>query len=383
MRGRILVVDHSTPTPDRDSGSASTFAYLRILASAGFHITFAPADRVDAGRYTRALQALGIAIAPAGKPLADVLGTEGARCDVLLFYRAEVAERIFDLARSVAPRAKILFHPVDLHFLRLEREAALSGDANHAAEANAMRVTELDLIRRADATIVVSRYESRLLADLVPHAPVHCIPILREPPSPRAGLLGWRRFCRRFEAPRGHASRRNFVFIGGYGHRPNVDAVLWFVREVWPVLIAKGYRDRFIIAGSAVPPEIVALASDRIEVRGYVADLASLFDRCRLSIAPLRYGGGIKGKIVSSLSYGVPVVATSIATEGMNLRHGQEILIADEPEAMAEEIVTLYGDTKLRQRISVNGLAAFHEQFSETAGAAKVLAVFDTLMAKR
>ena len=92
----------------------------------------------------------------------------------------------------------------------------------------------------------------------------------------------------------------------------------WFVREVWPVLQSKGFPHRFIIAGSHVPADVAALASDNIEVRGYVDDLALLFSTCRISVAPLRYGGGIKGKIVSSLSYGVPVVATSIAAEGIS-----------------------------------------------------------------
>ena len=86
--------------------------------------------------------------------------------------------------------------------------------------------------------------------------------------------------------------RRDFLFIGGYEHLPNVDAVQWFVREVWPRILAKGFPDRFIIAGSKVPDEIAALASGQIDVRGYVEDLAPLFEACRLSIAPLRYGAG-------------------------------------------------------------------------------------------
>ncbi len=129
-----------------------------------------------------------------------------------------------------------------------------------------------------------------------------------------------------------------------------------------------------------MPPELLALASDQIEVRGYVPDLAALFDVCRLSVAPLRYGGGIKGKVVSSLSHGVPVVATSIAAEGMGLTHQQNVLIADDPDAMADEIVRLYGDPHLWQRLSASEYEAFLNTFSETAGASKVLAVFDGLI---
>jgi hypothetical protein len=130
MRGRILVVDHTTPTPDQDSGSASSFAYLRILTKCGLAVTYAPADLADAGRYTKALADLGIAVltAPEWTSMTAVVEMIGARSDALLLYRGAVARRIFDLARRAAPNAKIVFHPVDLHFLRMQREATLTGD---------------------------------------------------------------------------------------------------------------------------------------------------------------------------------------------------------------------------------------------------------------
>ena len=155
----------------------------------------------------------------------------------------------------------------------------------------------------------------------------------------------------------------------------------WFVSEVWPILQSRRFPRRFIIAGSKVLDDIAALASDKIEVRGYVGDLAPLFASCRLSIAPLRYGAGVKGKIVTSLSYGVPVVATSIAAEGAGLRRDETILIADTPNAMADEIKRLYDDDHLWQRLSANGYQVFQDKFSLTAGTQKVLAVVDGLVA--
>src|SRR5579871_4951708 len=197
MRGNILIVDHRTPTPDQDSGSASTFAYLRILSRAGFAMTFVPATLEDAGRYSQDLRDLGIATlaAPAWTSLDAAIEHAAPRCDVVLLYRAPIASRVFDLVRRAAPAAKILFHPVDLHFLRMRRGAALSGEPAQAAAAEEMRAVELDLIRRADATIVVSTREHALLRDLVPDGIVHRIPILRPLPPPRAGLWSerWRR----------------------------------------------------------------------------------------------------------------------------------------------------------------------------------------------
>ena len=249
--------------------------------------------------------------------LNDVLETFGPRSDILLLYRAQVAKSVFDLARRVAPVATIVFDPVDLHFLRNKREAMLTGDEAQVDSTEAMRAIELDLIRRADTTIVVSTYEVSLLKELVPEAVVHHVPILREIPQQPSGMFHWRQLFRQPEhRDTSYVKRRDFLFIGSYSHPPNVDAVKWFVHEGWPRIQAKGFKDRFIIVGSYIPNEIAALRSDRIDVRGHVKNLAPLFAACRLSIAPLRYGAGIKGKIVTSLSFGVPVVATSIAAEG-------------------------------------------------------------------
>ena len=371
MRGRILVIDHKTPTPDQDSGSASTFSYLTILSRAGFDVTFAPLSLMSAGRHTQALNDLGLKTlsAPEWPSIEAVIEAFAPRSDLLLLYRAPVAMRVFNLARRVAPAAKILFHAVDLHFLRMQREAALSGLRAHAEAASTMRAIELDLIERADASIVVSNYEFQLLHELLPRAVVHQIPILRDLPARSPGLAS------------SFQGRRDFMFIGAYGHLPNVDGVLWFMSEVWPILQSRQFPHHFIIAGSNVPNDIAALASDKIEIRSDVEDLASLFASCRLSIAPLRYGAGIKGKIVTSLSYGVPVVATPIAAEGSGLRHEETILIADTPNAIADQIMRLYNDDPLWQRLSTNGYQAFQDNFCLNAGGHKVLAVVDGLVA--
>jgi O-antigen biosynthesis protein len=383
MRGRVLVIDYKVPTPDKDSGSASTFSYLQILARAGYDVIFCPYTLPHpprfkralkhfgikySGRYTRALERLGIKTlsAPEWTSIDAVIEAFAPRSDVVLLYRAPFASQIFDLVKRVAPAAKILFHPVDLHFLRIEREAALSGDHAQAKSASAMRMIELDLISKADATIVVSEYEIRLLRELLPQATIHQIPILREIPLS----------CARTN----YEKRRDILFIGGFRHAPNVDAVLWFVREVWPGIQKRGFSDRFIIVGSDVPQEIFGLADQKIDVRGYVRDLAPLFAACRLSVAPLRYGGGIKGKVVTSLSYSLPVVATSVAVEGMGLRDANTVLVADTPNELAENIVRLYNDGELWQRLSSNSYQTFLDKFCLTAGSDRLITVVDGLI---
>ena len=263
----------------------------------------------------------------------------------------------------------------------MQRQAEITNDQNIARAAENMRSIELTLVERADATIVVSPYEAKLLSDLVPDAVVHQVPILR--PAPDDGWTGpWSRRSRlvRRLLELGRKPRQDILFIGGYLHSPNVDAAKRFVREVWPLVHARGFPERMIVAGSHPPKEIQALASSRIDVRGYVPDLNALFASSRMSIAPLRYGGGIKGKIVTSLSFGVPVVATSIAAEGMGLVHNRDALIAGSSQSMAEQILRLYRDAKLWDTLATKGYETFQSNYSIASGAQKIPAVIDALL---
>jgi glycosyltransferase involved in cell wall biosynthesis len=159
-------------------------------------------------------------------------------------------------------------------------------------------------------------------------------------------------------------SRRDIVFVGGFNHPPNADAVGYFVREVWPILREQGYGDRFVIVGSNMPINIKSLGKDHIIARGYVEDLAEAFVTARVSVAPLRFGAGLKGKIASSLGYGVPCVTTSIGVEGSGLLDGVNILVRDTPQDVASHILHVYNDRQLWTELSQNGLRFFRDNYS-------------------
>jgi GT2 family glycosyltransferase len=362
-KGTILVIDARTPTPDRDSGSMDTYQYLRILKSFGYHVVFAPQNLVHAGHYSAELQRIGVQVlyAPYWMSFDQILSAVGASLDYVLIYRVPVAEAVYDIVRSRAPQAKIIFDAVDLHFLRLAREAELAGDEEKKLAAERMKLVELNMIRKADATIVLSRFEMDLLKKLVPDAALFEIPIVRQVPPPRT---------------KGFDERRDMVFVGGFEHIPNVDAVQWFVAEVMPRLQARGFTGRFVVVGSSMPPEIKALARPGVIIRGFVADLEEFFSEIRLSIAPLRYGAGLKGKVITSLSYGVPVVATTVAVEGGGFSTDVNVLVADKPDELAEAIMRVYEDVELWEQISCAGYQYFKETFSIEAVAGKLAKLF-------
>lgn len=370
---RVLYIDADTPQPDRNSGSIDAINMMRLLKRFGARITFVPESNFAyRGAYTDALGKLGVRVAyhPHSSSVREVLEKARGGFDLVFLCRAYIADRYLAMVRELAPRARIVFYTVDLHFLREEREAALSGDPAQLAAAAQSRARELACIAGSDMTIVLSTHERDMLAEAVPQARVRVLPLLRDiPPA--------------LEAP-GPEGRRDILFVGTYQHPPNADAAIFFAREVWPLLREGLPGSRFLVAGSAVTPEVAALAAEPgVEVLGFVPDLDALLARVRVSVAPLRYGAGLKGKVASALQAGLPTVATTIAAEGVALTDGHDILIADTPAGMAASVLRLHEDDALWRRLAANGFDFVRREYSLEANEERVAAMLRELGVKQ
>ena len=360
---QVLIVDALTPQPDRDSGSLRLVNLMRLLVAEGAHVVFVPANRSADGAYTAALQGLGVECwhAPYMPGIPAWLREHGPRFDAAMVSRHYVASEFLPLLRKHAPQARVLFDTVDLHYLRERRAADLSGDAAALRAALRTRELELGLIANADATLVVSEVERNLLAIDAPRADVRVLSNLHET---AASGPGW-------------SQRKDLLFVGGFRHPPNVDAVLWFVREAFPRIRAALPDMQFHCIGGDVPAEVQALSSiDGVRIHGHVPDLQPWLDGCRISVAPLRYGAGVKGKVNQAMAHGLPVVATTPAVEGMHLVDGVDVLVADDANAFADAALRLHGDEALWNRIAANGRANVARHFSMDAAREVVRALF-------
>ena len=362
----IMVVDAETPRPDQDSGSNDTFQYIRALLQFGYHLIFVAQNCLYLGRYTRDLQRLGVEChyAPYALSLHQVVKEQGTRLSAVLVFRHYVAQELLPALKSFAPNAKVVLETVDLHFLREARQAALTKERAEIDRAERTKQEELAIIDQVDATILLSKHEMRVVRKLKPKNNLHCIPIMREMPTlPLTPLK----------------SRRGLMFLGGFRHPPNVDGVCWFVEQVWPMLMNKGIDGKLMIVGPDPPASVRQLASRNIQVLGYVETLDPLFAKCRATIAPLRYGAGLKGKIISSLSYGVPCVSTPIGVEGSGLKDDQHLLVGKDASEMAAQILRLYADDALWTRLAENGRKYFDKQFSTQAVFPRIRKLFNQL----
>jgi len=350
IRGRVLFLDHRTLTPDQDSGSVRTWNLLRILRDLGQKVTFLPENLFAEEPYTASKLAMGIEVvhAPHIRSVRQFLRERGHTFDVVIVSRLSVASRQLHEVKQNCPQARILYDTVDLHFLRLEREAEVQGSEVLGREARETRARELALCAAADATLVVSPFEEELLGNLAPAVEVHVVSNVHEIPGPQT----------EFE------QRSGILFVGGFEHPANADAVTWFAAEVVPILTNLIPDFVFHVVGSKPTGDIFKLQSEHVMVHGHVADLLPLMESCRLSVAPLRFGAGVKGKINQSLAHGLPCVATTTAVEGMGLVHGTDVLVAGDAQQMAELIAELHGSKELWERLSTGGIENTHRHFS-------------------
>ena len=358
----ILVIDHYIPSPDRDSGSLRMFQILKILRQLGHCVTFIPDNLAKVMPYTGELQKRGIEVVyhPYVKKLSDYLISHGSSFDAVVLSRCDFARKHIADVRLHAPQSRIIFDTVDLHFIREDSEARLTGNPEARRKAQEKQRLEHELIEQADETWVVSSLEQQLLRKKQPHKSIQVVSNIVDIPG----------------SNRPFALRRDWLFIGGFQHRPNIDAVLFFVKEIYPLVSEHLLDAKFYVIGDKPPPEIAALATERIVVAGLQRDVRPFFDSVKLSVAPLRFGAGVKGKINQSMAFGVPVVATSMAIEGMELKNREDILVADEPEEFARTLIELYQSEELWTRLSENGIGKTRALYSTEAARKKLESLF-------
>jgi GT2 family glycosyltransferase/glycosyltransferase involved in cell wall biosynthesis len=349
-RGHVVVVDHEVPTPDRDSGSVRLTAILRGLIDLGYAVTFLPHNGWRRPPYTHQLERLGVEVLGGPETHWDIVREMAAGVTHAWVARPPIAHSMLLRLRADLPHVRVIYDTVDLHFLRELREAGLKGTAELIASAAETRSFELTTADHADAVVVVSSFERDLLSTLT-STPVHVIPNVHEVGPERT------------HAP----ASDELMFVGGFRHPPNEDAVDWFVADVLPRVRRSVPSARLVIAGSHMTDRVRALQSEAVEVIGWVPRLEPLYACVRAVVAPLRYGAGLKGKVGEALSLGVPTAMTAIAAEGMHIDDGVHALVADQPAELADRIVRLMRDDDLWFQLSRSGQKLIEQRFSPEA----------------
>ncbi|CAN5680649.1 hypothetical protein BH18ACI4_BH18ACI4_14590 [soil metagenome] len=339
---QIIVFDDRVPTPDRDAGSARIVNILKLLARIGKPVFIPMKPLLESEQF---LWREGIETA---NVFDYVRLVKNRSFRVAILTRPEVATGLLRSIRRADRKTKIIFDMVDAHFVRLGREHEITGIQKLAVAARRSKARELALARASDQVWCASEADKKAVSVAVAEERLVVIPTIHalqdrgEQPEEREGLL----------------------FIGHLSHRPNSDAVNYFMREIHPLIKQRLPSVPFYVVGSGAPPEIEAYDSVTVKVMGYVPDINPLLKSVRVFVAPLRFGAGVNGKIGEALSYGVPVVTTSIGAEGIGLTSGENAMIANDPEEFADSVIRLYRDEDLWRRLSESGYNHIENHFT-------------------
>ena len=355
-RGRqtVLVIDHYVPHYDRDAGSRTIWAFICSLVDNGNNVKFIGDNFYSHQPYTNYLQRMGVEVLHGSwyaEHWMDWLKDNGKSIDVVLLSRPHVTKRYLKAIQRFT-KARILYYCHDLHFLREERRLKIPGERPGSRSVKVIRQEEFNLMRQMDTVLHCSPEEIEIIKQGIPGKDVRYVPPYTIDP---------------FEMPYDPAKRKGILFVGGFAHPPNVDAVLWFAKEIFPDIRAKYPEIIFHIAGSNPPGMINDLAGPGIEIHADIDDIAlrTLYCSVRLAVVPLRYGAGVKGKTVEAMGFGVPVVSAQCGLEGLPEEMGKAaILWGNMNEEIVSTIVSAYNDLTLLIETSAKGLESSHRWFS-------------------
>jgi len=356
-RKTLLVVDHYVPRPDRDAGSRTMDQVMATFEEAGWLVKFWPHNLWFEPGYVERLQDRGIEV---------VYGTENAnqfgrwmhdcghRIDAVLLSRPLIAVNYVQAIRRHS-RARILFYGHDIHYLRMamQREVEPKG-APSKTDIAKMEKLERRIWAEVDTVYYPSLSEVHEVLSAVPAANVVQLPV-----------FAFRNFAGGCDL---EARGSEVLFVGGFGHPPNADAALWFVREVWPLVRASHPSAHLNLVGSEPTDAVRQLARPDIRVTGAVSDneLDAFYRRSRVAVVPLRFGAGVKGKTVEALRWALPVVTTPVGAQGLvDLENVAKV--ASDVHAFAQTVVDLLEDDNLWRSFSERSVTYAKKHFSQDA----------------
>lgn len=357
VRGQIVVSALRIPRPDRNSGDQDLYWLLRHARALGFEVVLSVTERSGADAlYRWDLQRLGVAVteptrvpnhlAPHARQHAQVaVGLEGF----------DAWERI----PAAGKRGPLLFVPLDLQLLAARTFEQLAAPFALSSSSAELERRVQQAVTASDLTAVISLDELEYLRETGHGTSAWLLPMLRSGPDRTAVAPG--------------AGQPRAVFVGGFKHPPNQLAVQWLVTEIWPLVRERIPEATLDIYGSHL--EVVRGydwgAAPGVRLRGWYAAEAEPYRGDVIALAPLTYGGGVKGKVVTALGHGAVVVGTPFAAEGLPVDVRQCVQVVEGANAaasFAERLVELCADPDERRRLAEAGMRAYDVHFSEAAG---------------
>lgn len=361
---KVLVLDATTPRRNSDAGSYAAFQEMKLMMELGCKLTFVPSNLAHMGVHTEYLQKLGVECIyyPFYQSVEQLLETRGEEYDAVYITRYKVAANSLDSIRSLT-NAKVIFNNADLHFLRELRES-LQNKSIEFSGPLATREDELAVIDDVDVAICYTEAERAVITSHV----------MKEENIMRCPWV-----VKTATHVKPFIERQEIAFLGGYKHKPNVEAVEFFCEKVMPVLCQRMPDIVFNVYGSSLPQHFSEYESDNVRIIGFVEDVATVYDNARLFVSPLLSGAGLKGKIIECMAKGLPAVISPITAEGTGLVHSQSTYVADNVDEWCDYIQKLYTDEDLWYKMSENSLSISRSLYSPAEGIKRMKKILEAV----
>lgn len=351
----ILFIDYQVPLYDKFAGSRTNYMYLQLLVEMGFNVKFIGADFLHIEPYSSELNRIGIETLDGDwyrQNCEEWFRENGRYIDYVFLNKPDPAIKFIDIIKKFTA-AKIIYQVHDLHHVRLRRKYEVEGLKTDLANAEKYEQIEKEIFKKSDAILTFSSVEEAEIRQIEPHKTVSTVPLY---------------FYNYFSEDNSSFSERHgILFVGGFAHAPNIDAVKWFTAEILPMVNSTLQNLTFYVIGGAPPDAVKELSSKHVKVLGFVSDqeLAEYYRSCRLVVIPLRFGAGVKGKTIEAMYHGLPIVSTSIGLEGISGIE-QAIKATDDATVFAKQIIEMYSAPQSLTKIGNANKAFVRERFSRT-----------------
>lgn len=364
----LVMVDHYIPKPDQDAGSRSTYQYLMLFCQMGLNVKFIPDNFYKDEKYLDPLEQAGIEVlygAHYRDSIFDWLKQNNQFIDFIYLSRPNISIKYIDFVKQHL-RAKVIYQPHDLHFLRMTREYEVTRNLKALSDSVGWKKIESEIFKTADINLTFSTLEQTVIKESFNVQNCEVVPLF---------------LYDKFESVLYEPDKREgILFVGGFNHPPNIDAVMWFLNDILPHVHFEIPDLIFHLVGSNIPESIINMKSTNILIHGYLTDpeLYTIYQNVRLVVLPLRFGAGVKGKLLESMYFGVPLVATSIALEG--IEGIQELLSPkDNARDFIDEIINIYQNQKYASDLSMSLRRFIEDHYSVQAGKLKLESILSRM----
>jgi len=373
----LLVIGYVWPEPNSSAAGSRMLQLIRAFQQAGCEIVYAsPAEHSDHAPDLAALNIRAERIELNSKSFDDFIAALTPQ--LVMFDRFMMEEQFGWRVEKFCPQAVRILDTEDLHSLRHARHAMLKADPQHiplqpTAELaySELAIREIAAILRCDLTLIISEFEMQWLAEQfqVPSSQLLYLPFMEE-------------VTEQADLPRFN-QRQHFISIGNFRHEPNWDAVRYLKEQIWPLIRQQLPQSELHVYGAYPPKKATQLHNEKqgFLVKGWAPDAYKVMSSARVLLAPLRFGAGLKGKLIDAAQCGTPAVTTSIGAEGMYNTESPCALIADQEIVIAQQAVDLYQDEMLWQTLSDHSRQLIAQRFDYRSHTPRLISVIQHLQA--